>query len=459
MILFYILILSLPMVDHPQFGYLIHGITVEKLLGVACFFFALCYLPNRKSFPQLLATGQARVFFAFTIMAVTSYVFMVTPFDWHEMVGIIFTELVFFIATSIFIDSRQRLENSVLMLVASIGLASLYLIKEWASAVSTYGLLYRPGSVAGDPNVFSASATTVLPIMAAFAFGRSGWKRAFCVVCLLLTLVAILLASSRGAFIALVVLLLLQMRDARHRGKFFVVALVILALFLVSPVSPLDRLLHPTGSDTDSSEARLQLWSIAFRIFADHPILGVGLWQFAPYMRAYMPSGVDLQFHVPHNTYLEIGVELGIVGLALFLAMLFFAILNLSRLRRAARRSGDAFMYSLATALGNGLMGFAVAAFFVSGMHARVFWFGIFLSTCLPAFLAKAADKAAASDSASIRSSTAPAENSSSSETHSEVSGKMQRSPALEVVREDRKTKGMADEVELRVDQLKFPER
>jgi len=164
MILFYMLIISLPLVDHPQFGYAIYGITVEKFLGVGCFFLALCHLPSRKTFPQFMATGQARAFIMFAVMAVTSYGLMVTPFDWHEMVGVIFVEVVFFIATSIFIDSRQRLENSLLALVASIGLASLYLIREWTGAAPVYGVGYRPGSVAGDPNVFSASAVTVLPI-------------------------------------------------------------------------------------------------------------------------------------------------------------------------------------------------------------------------------------------------------------------------------------------------------
>jgi O-antigen ligase len=448
MILFYLLIISLPLVDHPQFGYAIHGITVEKFLGIGCFFLALCHLPSRKTFPHLMATGQARAFVMFSVLAVTSYTFMVTPFDWHEMVGIIFVELVFFIATSIFIDSRQHLENSLLMLIAAIGLASLYLIKEWAGAVSTYGLLYRPGSVVGDPNVFSASAVTVLPIAVAFTFGRNGWKRAFCMVCLLLTVLAILLASSRGGFVALVVLLTLQMRDARHRGKFVVIALVIVALFLVSPVSPLDRFFHPTNSDTESSDARLQLWSISYRIIADHPILGVGLWQFAPYMHKYMPPGVDLEFHVPHNTYLEVTVELGFVGLALFLAMFFFTLLNLSRLRKAARRSGDVFMYSLATAIGNGLAAFAVAAFFLSAMYARVFWFSIFLSTCMPAFLAKVPLKTAGGGA--------------NSETRADVSSENvpvsaeQQPTAAEGAREAQRTAKVADDVELRVDQLRF---
>ena len=447
MILFYLLILSLPMVDHPQFGYAIYGVTVEKFLGVACFFFALCSLPSRKLFPPFLATAQARIFVAFTAMAVGSYVLMVTPFDWHAMVGNIFTELIFFIAASILIDSRQRLENSILVLVASIGLASLYLIKEWAVAVPVYGLFYRPGSVAGDPNVFSASAVTVLPIMVAFTFGGNGWKRVFCGLCLLLTMFAILLASSRGAFIALVVLLLLQMRDARHRGKFIVIAIVIVALFMASPISPLDRLLHPTQGDIDSSNIRLELWSIGFRIVADHPVFGVGLWQFAPYMRKYMPAGVDLEFNVPHNTYLQVAVELGLVGLALFLAMFFFTLLNLSRLRKAARRSGDALMYSLSTAIGNGLVGFGIAVLFLSALHARVFWFSIFLSTCLPPLFARTPAKKPDSDGKETPAEAREAETIAMAD---------QKAAVVESTQDKQSPARLADDVDLRVDQLRI---
>ena len=52
MILFYILIISLPLVDHPQFGYAIFGITVEKFLGSRLLLPCVGYLPSRKSFPQ-----------------------------------------------------------------------------------------------------------------------------------------------------------------------------------------------------------------------------------------------------------------------------------------------------------------------------------------------------------------------------------------------------------------------
>jgi hypothetical protein len=117
-------------------------------------------------------------------------------------------------------------------------------------------------------------------------------------------------------------------------------------------------------------------------------------------------------------------------------------------LRRAAKKSGDAFMYSISTALGNGLIGFAIAAFFVSTMHARVFWFSIFLSTCLPAYLAKAAVKTAGSDA--------------NLETRAEVREPApattvgQHPTAVKAARVEQRTTKIADDIELRVDQLRI---
>ena len=141
-------------------------------------------------------------------------------------------------------------------------------------------------------------------------------------------------------------------------------------------------------------------------------------------------------------------VELGLVGLALFFAMLFFTLLNLSRLRRAAKKSGDAFMYSISTALGNGLIGFAIAAFFLSGMHARVFWFSIFLSTCLPVYLAKAPVKTAGDDANLETRAEVP--------DHAPANTAEQQPAAVEAAREEQRTTKVANDIELRVDQLRI---
>ena len=70
---FYILILSLPFVDHGLFGMQILGLTLEKYLGLCCIVYALFYLRSRRSVPRIFAYGQAIFFALYVVTAVVSY--------------------------------------------------------------------------------------------------------------------------------------------------------------------------------------------------------------------------------------------------------------------------------------------------------------------------------------------------------------------------------------------------
>ncbi len=389
MILVYFLVLSLPFVDRGLFGREIAGLTLEKIMGAACFVYALAYLPRRRTLPPLFASAQAKAFALYVLMAVTSYVVTAKQITFQDFIGIFLSQFLFFITVMILVDSRERLENTVLVLTASLGVVSLYLIREWVANVGTYGMGYRPGWVAGDPNMFCASALIVLPVMFyPLRHSVRSWQRAGVASCLGVTLIAFVMAGSRGGFIGLVCMLLWHLRDTRRRLIAIAVCVVIVVLCLVSPYSPLDRLLKPTASDIESSNIRLQLWSVSGKIFADHPIFGIGLWNFPKYMHRYLHPGVDLDFVVPHNTYLEALVELGAIGLLLFVAVLGLSVLNLGRMRMAAIAAKDEYLAALTGSLSSGLIGFAVAALFLSAKHAKLFWFAVFISACLKQIVA-----------------------------------------------------------------------
>jgi O-antigen ligase len=384
MILFYLLLLSLPFVDHGLLGMTIGSFTVEKLLGAACFLYALTYLPRRRDLPMLFASAQAKFFALYVAMAVISYIFTTDEIVFIDMVGIFLSQFLFFIAVMILVDSRERLETTVLMVTASIGIVSLYLIKEWLANVGAYGISYRPGFVAGDPNVFSASALVVLPIMLCpIRFAPRLWQRAGAMFSMAVTLIAFALAASRGGFIGLFCMVLWQLQTMRRRLIAIVACAAIVAVSLAMPYSPLDRLLKPNESDTESSNIRLQLWSASGKIFRDNPILGVGPYNFPKYMHKYLPPGVDLDFVVPHNTYLQAVVELGAVGLLLFLSMIGCSLLALARLRRMAIAAKDAYYTLLSSSVSSGIVGFGAAVMFLSAEHAKLFWFAIFLSACM----------------------------------------------------------------------------
>ena len=84
----------------------------------------------------------------------------------------------------------------------------------------------------------------------------------------------------------------------------------------------------------DSADGRLLIWKVSAGMFAEHPVFGRGVARFAPeYMLAqgdYFASGrgsereemLAGQVDTAYNEFLQMGVELGAVGLLLFLAVL-----------------------------------------------------------------------------------------------------------------------------------------
>ena len=77
-----------------------------------------------------------------------------------------------------------------------------------------------------------------------------------------------------------------------------------------------------------SDRGRLNIWRNTLRLIADHPLIGVGLdnWEYAfpPYDRGQVFT-FHTEFTRPHNDFLWIASELGLIGLALYLYLLFVA--------------------------------------------------------------------------------------------------------------------------------------
>lgn len=63
---------------------------------------------------------------------------------------------------------------------------------------------------------------------------------------------------------------------------------------------------------------RLLNWKVAFGMLRDHVFIGTGLSTFGLLYPHYMPSGANESQYV-HNSYLQLGVESGLIGLALTL--------------------------------------------------------------------------------------------------------------------------------------------
>lgn len=149
----------------------------------------------------------------------------------------------------------------------------------------------------------------------------------------------LLLSGSRGSFVAIAAavaaagIVALAIRRRRRRvlaaGLVAGVAALIVAVFAPAAVETMNHRLAATMADplTLSAHTRVERATAAIDVFGENPIFGAGI------------GGFDMLFSnadtgrgdYPHNIFLEVAAELGLVGLAAFL------LLMLRSLRRPLR--------------------------------------------------------------------------------------------------------------------------
>jgi O-antigen ligase len=71
--------------------------------------------------------------------------------------------------------------------------------------------------------------------------------------------------------------------------------------------------------------SRAHLWQVTVQMLRDHPIFGTGLYGFAKTIQPYRGGVYEEKLIYPHNLILNFWTELGILGLASFLWLLFQA--------------------------------------------------------------------------------------------------------------------------------------
>jgi len=386
--LFYLLIAIMPMPRHPFWSRFAGEMTLIKYLGAACLFYSILHLAGRRDGLRFLRTRGMRWFLAFWLLVTLSYYTKSAPFSLEDnpYISVCSFGALLFVTLAV-VDSWKRLGQTVLVMIGAVAWTSVYVIREYQKTYASYPGL-RPGWVAGDPNYFTLSCLLCAPAAAwlmVFAERRS--ERIFCGLCLALVVAATTLAASRGGFLGLAAgFAFLALRSKAPGKTLSLVAVSAMVLSAVSPVSPIARLLSPSASDEQSVEARRETWSAGLRMVAEHPLTGVGLGNFKTTVPSYGDGSTERE-HVAHNTYLELAAELGLPGVAAFVALLGCAYRSLERVRRSAAELGDRKLYRMVEGLQGGLIGYAVAAAFVSGQYQKLFWLLLFLSFCATALV------------------------------------------------------------------------
>lgn len=396
MLIFYLLVLLMPLEQHHLSGAIVGGATVIKWIGLVCTIYAAVHLAISNTKHHYLKTVQARIFLLFLPLVFFSYGLMGPDFSIHSSAFLTYISMafLFFIVLST-VDTLERLRWTLLSALAAIGVTSLYVFKEWMRHPS-WG---RPGSVAGDANYFALNAVLILPLgVLLILHSKRVSERMFALGCVVITLVSTTLGASRGGLLAFVATFIWVIWHSRRRTRnFIVIAVLFVPPLLLLPSSPVRRFLHPQYGDLAGKRDRLIAWKAGLRMIERHPLIGVGVGEFKPKMREYADPGVAFS-SIAHNTYLEVAAEGGLPVFLIFVALLLFTYRGLGHVRKESLRLGSPLISIASFGLQAGFVGYLVGAFFLSAEYEKMFWLTIFLSMSFASLAAQSFPESSTND-------------------------------------------------------------
>ncbi len=224
-----------------------------------------------------------------------------------------------------------------------------------------------------------------------YLFISSARKRKFLYVLLLAGMVyAIIKGASRGGSMALGITLILIFFSPRMGlriiYKILMLGFVLIFLLSAHSTSLKERWMKViSGVDynltsTDSfASGRMVIWSSGIKLILKNPVNGVGAGSSSTAMG--LEYGGGHAYKTMHNSYLQVTLELGLMGGLLFFIMLRRVWLNCSRsLKRYQQESPDTHLLLLARYLKISLITYSVAAFFLSQAYSIVLVMFLILS-------------------------------------------------------------------------------
>lgn len=259
---------------------------------------------------------------------------------------------------------------------------------------------YRLSGPVGDPNFFSQ----VMVVLALLGVERllheknllwkalAGW-------CAAASTLTVVFTFSRGTTIALVLSLIIFFWIYKLKPAQLIVILVLgIAMLAFAPPTYYQRLLSiadvlPTSNGEinihkdRAIQGRASENLTAWIMFMNRPFMGVGLNNFAYLYQDYTktlglaPSATNRS---PHNLYLEVAAEQGVVGLIVFLIMIVLALRSVLHARRRFIAAGMEDYANMTTGFAIAFAGYLFAALFVHAAYPRYFYLLIGISFALP---------------------------------------------------------------------------
>jgi len=395
---FYLMLFSIPIDQYRTLSATFPSLTLTKVLGILLVAI-LCFrvVVQRQRLP--LKSKLWAPLGLFLVVNLLAFLFTRYPETAMNELRQIVTALVFF-ALALVLIRRQDFFGAVpKVIVLSISLGALlslygYVFNDPLFAVHVdAGSLKRGVGASNDPNLFSLSLLFAMPLLLHYALHGRGLWRLLAVALFGLNALALVLTFSRGGALNFAVLLALLFWEHRKylRPRYIgllastVMAAAMITL-LLTPAAYWERQRTVTDTSDSSISRRMDYIVVAWDAFRDHPLLGSGPGTFIDcwgeaVVAGKVEKGESRNYRRPaHNTYLEVLVGSGVLGLGFYLLVVLWALQAFVRSQGVLLREGDESGASLVGAFKVAFLSVLFYFLILSAFYHKFFWVSLALS-------------------------------------------------------------------------------
>lgn len=266
--------------------------------------------------------------------------------------------------------------------VVSVGAINDYQLGNFMAAADRIkGVL---GGMFDNPNDMALHLVMMTPVAIALFFStRNIFGKVFYVACAVLLIIGNVVTFSRGGLLGLLGAMgvLLWKLGRRHRLLVFTLALSFtFSLVVFMPGTMVERIasiINPASDESAGLSAigRQALLVRSVVVMVRHPLLGVGMGNF---------HSVSIREKVAHNAYTQIGAEVGIPAMLLYIMFIVAAFKRMSSVERdeVAADSHSRFYY-LSVGFQAGIVGYMISSFFLSVGHLHYIYYLVGYAICL----------------------------------------------------------------------------
>jgi len=312
----------------------------------------------------------------FWVTGLISYIYAVNTTVAYHWLDYLTKLLILGFCMSGLINTKDRLFKAVLMIVLSIGF--------YSGKCGLFGIMHpgakiygAPGGIYIDNNTFALIFVMGLPMIFfvhdLIVNPKHKLFKRFLRVLFFLSILGVIFTYSRGGFLGLAAVIVSI--NLRSKRKFSTILMILIAgiimLVFIVPDEYKERISTINDSENerdDSSSSRIHFWKVAIKMTNDHPFTGVGLGCYKSAYNLYdFSDGAYGVNRAVHSSFFQIMTNLGYVGLAIFLFLIYKSLRICAKLRKKVKHRKDLkWVVSFANMFEISIIGYCVSGAFVS---------------------------------------------------------------------------------------------